>query len=193
VNIQISYVDKLACSEFLPSPDRLLAVSEHKKSGLILCKEFHAEFAGPGAAIALSVEEDYEAILALGSPELVEVVTPEERQKAYSRRIQWLRWLQKIAETAEPSVRAERLLSGFAAFFGSQVAVDLPDDLLATLVGVMPSTIAIAKLQYRQVQHATQDSYESLVRKYRSDVTTFELPTFHNSSAQPTSAFSKYL
>lgn len=144
----------------------MLTVSEHKKSGLIICKEYHAEFAGPGAAIALSVEESYDAILAIGEPELVEVVTPEERQRAFSRRIQWLRWLQRIAEYPQSAQRAEKLLSGFAAFFGSQAAVDLPDDLLAVMVGVLPGTIATAKLQYSQIQQEKKLAVEGMLRDH---------------------------
>jgi hypothetical protein len=162
VNIHISYFDRAKCSELAPGSQRLLAVSESKKSALILCKKFYAEFAGPGAAISLDVEENYEAILAIGSPNLVEVVTLEARQVAYRRRIQWLRWLQKIAESPQPSSRAEKLLSSFAAFFGSQIAVDIPDELMAMLVGVMPHTIAIAKLQYRQVQASGSEQLEYL-------------------------------
>ncbi len=160
VNIRISHIDRAKCSRLASGSQRLLAVSECKKSALILCKAFHAEFAGPGAAVSLAVEENYEAVLAIGSPSLVEVVTPEARQVAYSRRIQWLRWLQKIAELPQPASRAEKLLSSFAAFFGSQIAVDIPNELMAMLVGVMPHTIAIAKLQYRQVQASTSQQLE---------------------------------
>lgn len=126
---------------------RLLAVSENKKSGLILCKGFHAEFAGPGAALAPLVEQECVSIIAIGSPEIVEVVTHEDRQKAYSRRIQWLRWLQKITDHPDPLQRIERLFSGLEAFFGNQVLQSLPDEALALLIGVLPPTIATVRSQ----------------------------------------------
>lgn len=128
-------------------PPYLLAVSEQKKSGLILCKEYHAEFAGPGAAICSPVERGYQTIIAIGSPELIPVVTPEERQRAYSRRIQWARWLQKIVEQPDPVVRAEKILAGFEAFFGGQVATKLPLEAVALLVGVLPQTLQSMGLQ----------------------------------------------
>jgi hypothetical protein len=118
--------------------------------------------------------------LAIGSPELVEVVTPEERQRAFSRRIQWLRWLQRIAEYPQSAQRAEKLLSGFAAFFGSQAAVDLPDDLLSMMVGVLPGTIAAAKLQYSQIQQKKKLASEGVVEgaiKYQ-DPTALKLQDF---------------
>ncbi len=51
----------------LPS-EHLVAISEQKKSGLILCKEFHAEFAGPGAMIGSLVEPHYRAVIATIAP-----------------------------------------------------------------------------------------------------------------------------
>ncbi len=74
----------------------LLAISEHKRSGLILCKPYRAEFAGPGAAVGTLVDQGCTAIIAIGSPEIIEIQTHEERQQAYGRRIQWIRWLQKL-------------------------------------------------------------------------------------------------
>lgn len=126
----------------------LLAISEQRKSGLILCKEFHAEFAGPGAVVGSLVEPHYRAVIAIGSPQLVPVKSPEDRHKAYGRRIQWGRWLQKIVESPEPTLRAERLLSGFEEFFGRQVVISLPSEVLAMLVGVFPSTIDTVRAQH---------------------------------------------
>lgn len=126
----------------------LLAISEQKRSGLILCKSHHADFAGPGAVVGCNVEAAYTAIIAIGAPTLVPVVTHEERQRAYSRRIQWLRWLQKITDHTDPLQRAEKLFSSFEAFFGGQVLLNLPDEVLALLAGVLPPTIALARSQY---------------------------------------------
>ncbi len=128
---------------------RLLAVSEHRKSGLILCKQFHAEFAGPGAAVFTPVEQPYTAVIAIGSPEIVAVMTHRDRQKAYSRRIQWTRWLEKIADSANAPQRAEKLLNSFEAFFDSNVLVSLPDQILALLAGVLPQTITAVRAQHR--------------------------------------------
>ncbi|NJK53224.1 MAG: hypothetical protein HC936_11215 [Leptolyngbyaceae cyanobacterium SU_3_3] len=110
-----SYTTTLAPSrsEAFPPPEPILAISEQKKSGLILCKEFHAEFAGPGAAVGSLAEQNYQAVIAIGSPELLAVSTLEDRRRAYGRRIQWGRWLHKIVEHPDPSLRAERLLAGF--------------------------------------------------------------------------------
>jgi len=140
----------------------LLAIGQQKKSALILCKAFHAEFAGPGAAIASPVEFGYTAVIAIGEPEITVVETYPERQSAYSRRIQWIRWLQKIAEHPEAGQRVEKLFSGFEAFFGSQILIDLPDEILALLAGVLPFTIATVRSQHYQLNRddlSTSDTW----------------------------------
>jgi hypothetical protein len=127
----------------------LLAVGETKRGGLILCKSHYAEFAGPGAAIACPVESGYSSIIAIGDPDLVEVSSPNDRQRAYSQRIQWVRWLQKIVFHPDPVQRAEKLFSGFEEFFSGEVVSRIPDEILALLAGVLPQTISAVRLPNR--------------------------------------------
>ncbi|NJR51021.1 MAG: hypothetical protein HC780_17035 [Leptolyngbyaceae cyanobacterium CSU_1_3] len=156
-----SYTTTLAPSrsEAFPPPEPILAISEQKKSGLILCKEFHAEFAGPGAAVGSLAEQNYQAVIAIGSPELLAVSTLEDRRRAYGRRIQWGRWLHKIVEHPDPSLRAERLLAGFEEFFGRQVVVSLPSEVLAMLAGVFPATIENVRFQHWQIGKLESPAY----------------------------------
>ena len=130
------------------SSSLLLAVSQKKKSGLILYKPYHAEFAGPGAAINSIEEQPYLGVIAVGAPDLVQVKTYQDRQNAYSRRIQWIRWLQKIAEHQDPLQRAEKLLTNFEEFFGRDIVAQLPDTILSLLIGVFPQTVSIARSQH---------------------------------------------
>lgn len=131
----------------MPHCNPFLAISEQKKCGLILCSAYHAEFAGPGAAIVSPVEQGYEIAIAIGSPELVTIDTAQQRQQAYSRRIQWIRWLERIAQYPDPITRAEKLLSSFEAFFSHDVVAELPDELLARLIGVFATTIQTVRAQ----------------------------------------------
>jgi len=128
---------------------RLLAVGETKRGGLILCKPYYAEFAGPGAAIACPNTPAYSSIIAIGDPELVEVTNPNDRQRAYSRRIQWVRWLQKIVFHPDPVQRAEKLFLGFEEFFGGEVVSQISDEVLALLAGVLPQTISALRSHNR--------------------------------------------
>ena len=138
---------------------QLFAVSEQKRSGLILCKRYYAEFVGPGAAICGASEKDCDRIIIIGSPEVIEVTTHEARQQAYGRRIQWIRWLHRIVSAAEPQQRAEKLFSGFEEFFGSEVLVSIPDDVLALLAGVLPHTITILRSHQQNIERGDAQHY----------------------------------
>jgi hypothetical protein len=147
VDTQVSTFDLSKTSGTVSLP-KLLAISEQKKSGLILCKQYHAEFAGPGAAVNCLTEQAYRAVIAIGSPELIPLLTPDDRRRAYGRRIQWGRWLQKILEQPDPLIRAEKLLSGFEEFFGRQVVLSLPSEVLALLSGVFSGTVEAVRSQH---------------------------------------------
>lgn len=151
----------------------LLAVSERKRSGLIICKPHHAEFAGPGAAVGTLIDQECLAIIAIGSPEIVEVSSHEERQRAYGRRIQWIRWLQKITDHSEPLQRVEKLFSGLEAFFGTKVLHSLSDDVLALLAGVLPQTIQIVRSQYRHVGSDASETEPSVIVLNPQSLQTF--------------------
>jgi hypothetical protein len=151
VNSQLSTLSIMSAPSFIcgQSPvDHLLAVSEQKKSGLILCKEHHAEFAGPGAAVATSVEQPYKAVIAIGCPELLPINSQNDRRKAYGLRIQWGRWLYRITDHPDPATRVERLFAGFEGFFGRHVVLSIPTEVLASLVGVFPSTVVAVRQRY---------------------------------------------
>ncbi|MEB3293591.1 MAG: hypothetical protein VKJ24_10560 [Synechococcales bacterium] len=165
----------------------LLAISERRKSGLILCKAFHAEFVGPGAAINSSVEQPYQAIIAIGSPELVPAVSLEERRKAYGLRIQWGRWLYKIADQTDSVQRVEKLFAGFEGFFGRQVVMRLPSEVLAMLVGVLPSTID----QIRQRDGLHLDRATLLFPSTSLKIATVSLPSLAQSLTVPSQGYTQ--
>ncbi|MBW4471966.1 MAG: hypothetical protein KME45_16395 [Stenomitos rutilans HA7619-LM2] len=157
---QISVASEL---EAALSTQQLLAVGEHKRSGLIICKAHHAEFAGPGAIVGSPVEQACMSMIAIGAPELTPVVTSKQRQAAYSRRIQWSRWLQKITEHTDATQRAEKLFASFEEFFGAPALMALSDEVLALLIGVMPFTVAAVRSHYSWPQSVEE---KTLIASY---------------------------
>ncbi|OLP17200.1 hypothetical protein BST81_17795 [Leptolyngbya sp. 'hensonii'] len=139
-------------------PDRLLVISERQRCGLILRNEYIATFAGPGAAIGSSLEAGYQQVIEIGTPQLLSVTSRSERQQAFSRRIQWIRWLQQMCSYPEATVRAEKLLAGFEAFFGQSTLATLSDDILAALIGVLPQTMALVRSQ-----QSSQNNLQTLI------------------------------
>lgn len=126
---------------------QLLAVSSRRRNGLILVKRFHAEFAGPGAALGGRLDQDCQAIIPVGNLRVAPPITHEEQQKAYLIRRQWVRLTRQFTEAAIPQERARMILSQFENYFDAEIIADLPNEAFALLVGVFPWTVAQARRQ----------------------------------------------
>ena len=126
----------------------LLMVSARRRNGLIIYKSFHAEFAGPGAAIGSYFDVDCINIIPIGDLSLVELDSQEERQKAYLIRRQWIRLAQQLTDNPYPLQRAQMILNQFENYFGAGVVAQVPDEALALLVGVLPQTMRMARSNF---------------------------------------------
>ena len=121
--------------------EELLIVNSRKRNGLILCKEYHAEFAGPGAAVGSFFDTNCRSVITVGELSLVYPENQEERQKAYLIRRQWIRLTHQLTDNPVPVQRAQMILSQFENYFGAQTVESLPDEAFALLVGVLPHTV----------------------------------------------------
>ena len=129
----------------IPIPNELLIVSPRRRNGLILFKRYHAEFAGPGAAVGGLIDRECQRVLPVGNLSLLSPESSEERQRAYLIRRQWVRLTIEITDNPTPLQRAQRILNQFEGFFESEIIAQLPDEALALLVGVLPDTIRKAR------------------------------------------------
>jgi hypothetical protein len=126
---------------------KVFTVNSRKRNGLILFKQHHAEFAGPGAAVGGDYDRDCQGVLPIGHLSLlgVESSDHEERQKAYLIRRQWIRLIKQITENASPTQRIQKILDQFEQYFPSEVVAGLPDEAFALLIGVLPQTVCIVR------------------------------------------------
>ncbi|USR92426.1 hypothetical protein NEA10_06830 [Phormidium yuhuli AB48] len=124
---------------------QLLAVDSRRRNGLIIYKRYHAEFAGPGAAVGGFFDVGTQRTIPVGDLALVAPEEYEERQKAYSIRRHWIRLTEQLTENPVPLQRAKMLLAQFEHYFDAETVNSLPDDALASLVGVLPSTIKMVR------------------------------------------------
>ncbi|MBD1809428.1 hypothetical protein H6F98_28810 [Microcoleus sp. FACHB-SPT15] len=120
---------------------QLLIVNSRRRNGLILYKRHHAEFAGPGAAVGGVFDLDCQRVLPVGNLSLITPESPDERQRAYLIRRQWINLTKKITEKSVPLERAQMILNQFDNYFDSETIAQLPDEAFALLVGVLPHTI----------------------------------------------------
>lgn len=124
---------------------KMLSLLPRSGSGLILCKSHHAELVGWGSAVGGICDLDVRKVIEIGTCVLVCPESHQDRKKAYLTRQKWLSLMQKVTSNSVPLRRAIGILRLVEKFFGLAVAIALPDEVLAQLVGVLPKTIAIAR------------------------------------------------
>ena len=124
---------------------KVFIVNTRRRNGLILFKRYHAEFAGPGAAIGGDYDYDCQMVIPIGNLSLLTPESYEERQKAYLIRRQWIRLIKQITENPVPQQRIQRILDQFEQYFPPKTVADLPDVAFALLVGVLPQTVGMVR------------------------------------------------
>lgn len=127
---------------------QVLVVNSRRRNGLILYKGFHAEFAGPGAAVGSIHDLDCQLALPVGNLSLLAPDSHEERQKAYLIRRQWIRLMKQITEKPTPQQRVQKILEQFEQYFDAETVAQLPDEAFALLVGVLPQTVSAVRRSY---------------------------------------------
>ena len=120
-------------------------VNSRRRNGLILYKEFYAEFAGPGAAVGGSYDQDCRYVIPVGNLALIRPESHKERQNAYLIRRQWLKLTQQFTDQSAPLQRAQMILNQFETYFDQPTIARVPDDAFAMLVGVLPYSIRLAR------------------------------------------------
>ncbi len=129
----------------------LLVVNSRRKNGLILGKRFHAEFAGPGAAIGGVLDLDCEWLIPIGNLSWVIPESNEEQENAFKIRRQWIKLITRLfTEGSTPLERAHNVLDHFEGYFDLETIQQLPTEAWAFLIGVFPQTIEIARKSLRQ-------------------------------------------
>jgi len=124
---------------------QLWMVNSRRRNGLIIYKQFYAEFAGPGAAIGSFFDLNSHHVLPVGELSLVCPEDQEERQKAYLIRRQWIRLTHQLTDNPIPSQRAQMILNQFDNYFGANTVAKIPDEAFALMVGVLPQTVNILR------------------------------------------------
>ena len=124
---------------------QVLMVNSRRRNGLIIYKNFHAEFAGPGATVGGFYDRDCEAAIPVGNLSLLSPASPEDRQKAYLIRRQWIRLMKQITEKPLPQQRVQKILEQFEQYFDTETVARIPDEAFALLVGVLPPTVRLVR------------------------------------------------
>jgi hypothetical protein len=126
---------------------QLLSIADLPGTGLILHKAFHCEFVGPRAAVGGMFDIGCTSVYAVGQVQFLFPSTPSERKAAFQARITYIERLQEITVGAAPLRRAFSALEYLTEMLGAEAVQQIPDQLMAGLVGVFTETMAIARQQ----------------------------------------------
>lgn len=127
--------------------DKLWIVNSRRRNGIVIYKKFHAEFAGPGAAVGGAIDANCDRITALGNLSLVEPKSYEDQQNAIRIRLQWVRLTQNFTDKPVPIERAQMILEQFKTYFDKDIVDSVPDEAFSRMVGVFPRTVKRARYQ----------------------------------------------
>jgi hypothetical protein len=128
---------------------QLLYLTDIPGTGLILQKAFHCELIGPGAAVGGMFDLGCRSIYTLGKVSFAVPTTAAERGAAFNQRIVYVKRLQEITIAESPLRRADSILRYLDQIIGLEKMQPLPEELIAQMVGVFPSTLAMAVRQYQ--------------------------------------------
>lgn len=120
-------------------------VNGRQRNGVILCKPYHTEFAGPGAAIGGYLDLDCQRVIPMGKLSLVRPTSHQEQQNAYLIRRQWIKLTQQVTDKSVALQRAQMILNQFENYFDQETIARIPDEAFALMVGVLPYTIRMAR------------------------------------------------
>lgn len=123
------------------SRGELFIVNPRRKNGLILIKKYHAEFAGPGSVVGSCFDNDLVKVISVGNLSLIKPATKEDTQRGYLIRRQWIRLIKQITDNPIALERAQVILNQFEHWFDSKTTSNLPNEVFALLVGVLPQTV----------------------------------------------------
>lgn len=129
---------------------QLLSLAHNHSAGLILQKPYYAEFIGPGSAVGGMFDMQCVTVHTLGKTEFEVPETIDERQNAFQKRMEDIETMQQICEKELPIDRAIAVLEMLSQDFLQEEIQTISNEVLAKLVGVLPSTIASAWQQVSQ-------------------------------------------
>ena len=128
-------------------------VNSRKAGGIIILTEHSAEFAGPGAVVDTPLDRHCTQVIPLGTLVLVSPKSVDEVLTGYRIRLQWLKLISRSTSLENTQMRAQKILDQFEQFFRKSDVQQVPDEVLAQLVGVLPQTIrAVRRKKKKKVK-----------------------------------------
>ncbi len=129
---------------------QLLALTTDCQGALLIQKPYFAEFAGPGAAVGGSFDIKCTSVYVLGVVKFQAPASLSERQQAFQQRMGYIKQLQEITSEQTPLRRARAMVNQLNQWCGVDEVRNIPNEIIAKLIAVLPETVAIARQQRPQ-------------------------------------------
>lgn len=117
---------------------QFLSITEDSPGGLILLKDFYADFAGSGAAVGGTFDIQCQFVYVAGVVRFNVPETYEDRQTAFKNRINYIKKLEQIALEPSSPHRSRLMKLQLAEWVGLEEAKKIPTELIAKLAGLHP-------------------------------------------------------
>ncbi|MBL1175718.1 hypothetical protein [Pantanalinema sp. GBBB05] len=134
---------------------QLLCIVPNFQVGLILQQPHYAEFVGVGAIVGGSFDIKCKSIYAIGNVDFSVPTTYRERQRGFQLRMNYMKQQQAITSIPSPLKRACLMVQQLCGWIGTTEARQIPNDLVAQLVGVLPRTVENAWQCYQRGDRVT--------------------------------------
>lgn len=141
---------------------QLMRVSGYRGNAIIICHRYHAEIAGPGAAVGGAFDIDCRRVIPLGNISIIHPQSRTERQQAYSLRQKWLLFSQHAMKNCVPLQRANSILVLLYKYFEPKIIEQLSDEVIAQLVGVFPKTVGMVRPAFQSKFSSRMQQLESV-------------------------------
>lgn len=125
-----------------------LALSSDFKGGLIIRKRFYADFVGSGAAVGGCLDVNCTCVYVLGTVQFYAPATYKERASAFGQRIACIERLKEILLERSRLRRAYSILGQLSRWVGADAVKNIPDELVAQLAGLLPTTVKVARQRW---------------------------------------------
>lgn len=121
--------------------------------GIFLQKSFYVDFVTPGAYIGGHLDRYCVRAFACGNISWQEISNERSRQTSLYQRITTMATLQSIILEVSPLRRSCQILHQLSQWLGKEALQQIPQEILAKMVGVHPEKIAIAWRLYSSPKH----------------------------------------
>ncbi|MDB9315884.1 hypothetical protein PN462_22420 [Spirulina sp. CS-785/01] len=135
---------------------QIFYVKASPNNGVLLVHPHYTEVVGPDAAVGGVLDLDCARIIPLGDVALTYPESLQRKRNTFLNRRKWIVATKKAVNDPVPLRRAKIILVMMSRYFGYNTVCSLEDEVLASIVGVLPKTMALARQDFRPPKPKTQ-------------------------------------